>query len=76
MIPCSTIGGRDACVHREALALDHAGRHAPTQDLVEEAAEDLALVEALVPVLGERGVVGLRVLQPQAVEPAVGKVQV
>ncbi len=66
---------QDAGVHREALAAHQPGAHAALHRGLEHMAEDVALAEAAVPVLGKAGVVGHRVLQAEPAEPPVGQVQ-
>jgi hypothetical protein len=65
-----------AGVDGEALAADQALGHAPPDHALEELAQQIALAEAAVPVLGEGRVVRYVAIQAQAAEPAVGQVEV
>lgn len=69
--------GRDqAGVNGEAFPADQALGHAAADHGLEQLAQQIALAEAAVPVLGEGRVVRHVTLQPEAAEPAVGQVEV
>ena len=70
------VGGDQAGVDGEGLAADQALGHAARDDRLEQLAQQVALTEAPVPVLGEGRVVRNLAVQPQAAEPAVGEVEV
>ena len=70
------IGLDDASVHRRTRATDQAGRHTATDDLFEQPAEQIALAETAVAVLGEGRAFGHVAIQPKPAEPAVGEVEV
>jgi hypothetical protein len=70
------IGPDHAGVHREALAADDPLGHAAPHRRLEQRAQQVAVPEASVPVLGEGGVVRDGPVQAEAAEPAVGEVQV
>ena len=60
----------------EALANDQALGGASGEHRLEETPEQVAVVEAAVPVFGEGGVVRHAAVEAEAAEPAIGEVQV
>jgi hypothetical protein len=66
----------DAGVDGEALAADQALDHAAPHNALEELAQQIALAEAAVAVLGEGGMVRHVAVQAEPAEPAVGQVKV
>ena len=68
------IGLDNTGIDREAFAVDP-GIHATAQDLFKHMAEQIARAETAMTVLGERRVIGNRVVQSEAAEPAIGEVQ-
>jgi len=56
----------DARVHGKPLALDETHPHRSYDDALENMAQDAALAESVQPVLGERRVVGNRVINPSS----------
>jgi hypothetical protein len=65
----------DARIHGEPLALDEAHPHRGYDDARENMAQDVALTEPVQPVLGERRVVGNRVIEIKPAEPPVCEVE-
>jgi hypothetical protein len=60
----------------QAFAPHQPFQHAALENYFEDAAEDVALAEPAVTVLGERRVIRDRFIQTQPTEPAIGQVQV
>ena len=61
-------------IDRKPFAADQTSRDARLHHALEHAPEDIAVAEALVPGTRERRVVGDRVFDAQAIEPAVSEV--
>ena len=69
------IGLDQAGIDREALAADQPLGDAARHGRLEQLAQQIAVAEAAVPVLGEGRVVGHIAFQPEPAEPAIGEVQ-
>jgi hypothetical protein len=69
--PAAGIGLVHARVNREAFASHQLFGHAATDCDLEHLAQEIAVTEAAVTVLGKGGVIGHVALQPQAAEPAI-----
>ena len=67
--------GFSAGIDGEAFPANEALGHASTQHALEHVAECVALTEATMPILGEGRVVGHRVFEIKAAEPAIRQVQ-
>ena len=65
------IGLDHAGINREAFAFDQAGCHAGRNDTLEYMTQDIALPEAMQPVLRERRVVRDLVVKVEPAEPAI-----
>ena len=66
----------DAGVDREGLASHDPFLHAAPHHGLEQFAKEIALAKTTVAVLGERRMIGDVAVEPQATEPAIGKVEV
>ena len=70
------VGGDQAGVDREALAAHQALGHAARDNGLEQLAQQIAVAEAAVAVLGEGRVVRHVAVEAQPAEPAIGQVEV
>jgi hypothetical protein len=61
----------DARVHRKPFAFDEAHRHRCHHDAFKDMAQNIALTEAVQPILRERRVVGNLVVKIELAEPTV-----
>ena len=71
-----SVGPDQAGVDREALSPDQALLDAAPDGGLKQLAQEVAVAEAPVPVLGKGGVVGHVALEPEPADPAAGEVQV
>lgn len=65
-----------ARVHCEAVAADEPLKHAPLHRLLEQAAQQIAVAEPAMPVLGEGRVIRHVAVEPQPAEPPISQVEV
>jgi hypothetical protein len=65
----------NAGVDCESLAPDDPFFHAARHHGLEQLAQEIALKEATVSVLGERGMIGDVAVEPQSTEPAIGQIK-
>jgi hypothetical protein len=70
------IGLDQARIDCKSFAADQSLLDATAQDALEHAAEEVALPEAAVPVLGERRVIRHRPIQTEPAEPPVSQIEV
>ena len=70
------VGHDDAGVDREGLASHDPFLHAAPHHGLEQLAKEIALAKTTVAVLGKRRMIGDVAVEPQATEPAIGKVEV
>ena len=68
------IGADEARIDRKTLRADQPLGHASLNGHLEQFAQQVAVAEAAVPVLGEGRVIGHRAIKIEAAEPAIGKV--
>jgi hypothetical protein len=69
------IGADQAGIDREAFYPHQSFSHAALDGHLEELAQQVAVAEPAVPVLGEGGVIGHRPLEIEPAEPAIGEVE-
>ena len=69
------IGADQACVDREALTTDQHFGDATLDGHLEQLAKQVAVAEAVVPVLRKGGVARHRAIETEPAEPAIGKVE-
>ncbi len=70
------IGADQARIDREAFCSHQSFSHAALHRHLEELAQQVAVAEPAVSVLGEGGVIGHRPLEIEPAEPAIGEVEV
>ena len=70
------VGHDDAGVDREGFAPDDPFLHAARHHRLEQLAQEIALAETAVAVLGKRRMIGDVAVEPQATEPAIGQIEV
>ena len=71
-----SVGHYDAGVDREGLAAHDPFLHAAPHHRLEQLAQEIALAEAAVSVLGKRRMIGNLAVEPQATKPQIGQIEV
>ena len=69
------IGADQARIDREAFAADQPLGHAARDGHFEQLAQQVAVAEAAMPVLGEGRMIGYRAIKAEPAEPAIGEVE-
>ena len=68
------IGAHEAAIDCEPFAANQPLGNAARHRRLEQLAQDVAVAEATMPVLGESGMIGHIAFQPKAAKPAIGEV--